>query len=966
MSNTIKSTTQTIYRALFVTLCAIFIFACASSHKGISDEPLKRNAAIVHGELANGMSYYILQNSRPANRILFRLVVKAGSILEDEDQRGIAHLVEHMAFSGTEHFAHNELVHYFESIGMAFGPDVNAYTSFDETVYQLEIPADNQEALKQGLTVMADWAHGITFDDDALQRERDVVIEEWRMGRGFSGRVQEKMLPFIFENSRYAERMPIGSPDIVKNTPRARVIDFYKKWYQSELISIVIVGDIDPAAMEGALKNQFAQDEKTPHNAGQKKESRPEFNAPISNKQRALVITDPESTYPVVQMYELFPSERVRTENDYRQMLLRETASAVLGERLAEKAEQENAPFVYADSSFYQIIRPLSASSAAFIPKDGQFEAAFKSVLDEIDRFARFGVTQDEFERQKRNLLTSARQTWQNRANTESAALVRSLVAGALYNTPVLSPDDEYALITKIVEAITLGEINKAAKKYFSSRGKRLVVTAPENVLPDQKAIEAIWKNYRSPVPLKQIEGFGSARALFEPPEDFAAGQVVAEKQLAMPDGAPVVTELTLSNGSTVLVCPTDFKADTFLFTAISRGGLSLLGDADSLSAAQASEYLELSGLNEFSQAEITKMLAGKQLSIYSRLTQSSASLLGTASRTDIETYFQFIYLYFTAPYFTQSAWDRLLSNMEIEIRGRKNNPQNVFFDELLAYIYDNSPRYVNMTEQAMKSLSASRAERFYRDFFGDAGKFTFIFTGDVDVQLIKSLCEIYIAPLPSSAGRTAGKPATVAQTEARVTAAPFPMGKKTLTVHKGIEEQGIVAIVAGAENPARMTADILVEQEMISLMDSLAQIRLREALREKLGGVYSVSVSTSLVTYPARRFLTQIFFGCDPARANEFIAVVEAELRKLKNTPVSAEELAMLKETFTRRRETSVKTNNFWHNIFVRNIGTRLAAESFAGESLVMQHITPQTLARFFETYLSLENSVTGILLPE
>jgi zinc protease len=959
MSNSPKAIAQKAQKiicAFFFISCFVFIFSCASPHKGVSDAPLKRDPAIVSGVLPNGMSYHILKNSRPANRILFRLVVKAGSILEDEDQRGIAHLVEHMAFSGTEHFAQNDLVHYFESIGMTFGPDVNAYTSFDETVYQLEIPADNEEILKKGLTVMEDWARGITFEETALQRERDVVIEEWRMGRGFSGRVQEKMFPFIFENSRYAERLPIGLPDIVKNTPRERVIDFYKKWYQNELISIVIVGDIDASAMEAALKEHFAHDEKTARDAAQKSEPRPEFSAPISKKQRSLIITDPESTYPVVQMYELFPSERVRTEYDYKQRLLRDIASSVLGERFAEKAEQADAPFVYADSTFYQIIRPLSTSSSAFIPKDGQFEQAFKSVLDEIDRFERFGITQDEFERQKSNLLTYARQAWQNRSNTESSVLVRSLVAGVLYNTPVISPDDDFSLITRNVEGITLGEINKTAKKYFASRGKLLIVTAPENVLPEQKAIEALWKNYRSPVPLKQIENFGTERALFEPPEDFLAGKVSAEKNLSAKNGSPAVTELTLSNGSRVLICPTDFKADTFLFTAINRGGLSLLSDIDSLTASHAAEYLELSGLNGFSQAEITKMLAGKQLSIYPRITQTTASLNGSASFTDIETYFQFIHLYFTAPYFTQSAWDRLLSNMEIEIQGRNNNPQNVFFDQLLAYVYDNSLRYMNETEQTMLLLNAERAEHFYRDFFSDAGKFTFIFTGDVDVETIKSLSEIYIASL---------SPSTRARTEAHITAPVFPKGKKTITVHKGLEEQGIVAIIGGGEDPAQF-ANALVEQELISLMDSLAQIRLREAMREKLGGVYSVSVGTSLSIYPSRRFMTQIFFGCDPARTAEFIAVVESELQKLKSAPISAEEITMLKETFTRKRETGVKTNNFWHNSFVRNIGTRLDAESFADEAAVLQNITPQTISRFFQVYLSLDNAVTGILLPE
>jgi zinc protease len=633
-----------------------------------------------------------------------------------------------------------------------------------------------------------------------------------------------------------------------------------------------------------------------------------------------------------------------------------------LTERFSEKIEQEGTPLVYADSSFYHIIRPLSATSTVFIPKDGQFDAAFKSVLDEMDRFAKFGITADELERQKQNLLTDARLAWQNRDKTESKALIESLIGQVLYDTPLMSPDAEYELAKKTIDGITLGEIKKTVKTYFGSRGKALVVTAPENVLPEQSDIEAIWKNYKSPVPLKPPAAASGERPFFEPPAGFSRGSITAEKKLVLGDvsaqsDAPTVTELALSNGATVIVCPTEFNADTFLFTAITRGGLSLLTDEESLSAARAADYLELSGLNGFPQADITKMLAGKQLSIYPHITQTTASLTGSAATTDIETYFQFIYLYFTAPYFTQSAWERLLSNELIEIQGRKNNPRDVFFNELIAYIYNNSLRYANLTEETLKLLDANRAEQLYRRYFGDAGKFTFIFTGDIDIDEVKQLSETYIAQIPSD---------PVARSdEARITANPFPAGKKNLTVKKGLEEQAEVCIIAGGENHEQIDPP-QIEAEMVSLAGQLAETRLTEALRLRLGSVYGIGVDLSVANYPARRYFAEIIFNCEPSRVNELIAVVNDELQKLRAAPPTAEEITMLKETFARKRETAVKTNNFWHSGFARNIGTRQDAALFARDAEILARITPQNIQRYMRIYLGLDNAVTGILLPE
>ncbi|MDR1786306.1 MAG: insulinase family protein, partial [Spirochaetaceae bacterium] len=450
----------------------------------------------------------------------------------------------------------------------------------------------------------------------------------------------------------------------------------------------------------------------------------------------------------------------------------------------------------------------------------------------------------------------------------------------------------------------------------------------------------------------------GDGRPLFSPPPDFAPGKVVSEEIFSFDagDSPRAVTAFTLSNGARVVLCPTDFKANSFLFTALDRGGSSLLGDEDALSAAKAPDYLELSGLNGFPQAEVGKKLAGTQITIYPQITQSYAALTGSAASSDLETYFQLINLYFSAPYFTESAWDRLISDARNDAGARKSSPEAVFVDEVLAYIYGPSVRFKNLTEETIGLLRADRAEKAYRDFFANPGDFTFVFTGDLSLETLRDLSARYIGSLPA---------APASASEARAVAPSFPKGRTVLRVRKGLDAQGEVLIVAGDEKPPQV-ADIPVEQELVAMAENLAQVRLREALREKTGGVYGVSVGISLWNYPARRFLTQIFFGCDPDRTERLAAITEEELGKLRDAPPAAEEIAMLRETFVRQRETARRENDFWHNALVRNIAGNRARDSFAAEDAVLKALTPETLRRICGIYLNTENAVTGILTPE
>jgi zinc protease len=931
-------------------LFAVFGCATALKPRASAGTALTENPSVISGTLANGMSYRILQNKRPENRIFLRLVVKAGSILEDDDQRGLAHLVEHLAFVGTTHFSGNELVSYFESIGMGFGPDVNAYTTFDETVYMLEIPADDPKALETSLTVLGDWASGITFEETALEKERNVVIEEWRLGRGVSGRQTDAMMPFLFPGSRYAKRLPIGDPDIIRTASRERIMDFYRRWYRPELMTVVIVGDASPALLENAVKTRLSL---VP--ASEIRTERPEYTVPLPKVKQTLVNTDPEAQYTITRLGALFPAVHAQTQEDYREILAVNTAAALLTQRFQEIA-QNDGPFLEAACYVTNIIRPVSAGFVAFLPKTGAFTPAFQSVLDETDRFVRFGVTESELERQKADLLVNAREVWQNRDKTESSALIGALVRSVLTGAPVLSPDDQYQLAVKTIDALTVEEVSAVIARYFADRGSRLMVTAPEDAeLPSQTNITRTWKTYRSRTLAPYDDGLDD-RPLFSPELAGTPGTIVAERTLsAGTGGTPTITEYTLSNGAKVILCPTDFKEDTIVFNAVSPGGLSLVNDSDFPSASVANDYVEYAGLNGFTQAQITKKLAGTDVQVGPTLTETAAGFEGSAAARDVEALFQLVNLYFTAPLFTESAWNRLIANWETQIDGQKKNPTSVFSNEFRRTIYRDSIRYLLFSDEFIPALDKAKAERFYRQFYGEAGNFTFIFTGNLDPEAIKRLSAVYLASLPLAAVKT----------QARETQPAFPEGKPEVLVKKGIEEQAMIVLYFGGVNP-QVEGDIYTEQDLTQGLTELVELRLRETFREKIGAAYGVGVQVSQGNYPSRKYSGEISFGCEPARARELAGLAVGELRAMRDELPREADMTKIRESFTRRRETALKTNRFWQNTLWRYTMRGDPAFRISNQAAALAAMTPETMRRLLNRYFNLDNYVSGILLPE
>jgi zinc protease len=930
-----------------VILLSITVSCATTSSSGRNAVPLESDPALVSGVLENGLSYRILQNKYPENRIALRLAVKIGSIVEADNERGLAHLVEHLAFNGSAHFAENELISYFETIGMQFGPDVNAYTSFDETVYMLEIPADNPDILAASLTIMYDWACGLTFDPDELEKERGVVLEEWRMRRGVSGRALDALLPFLFPFSRYADRNPIGKTEVISGAPRDRIVKFYKKWYRPELMTLVIAGDADAALLEQSVRERLSS---IP--SEKKKTKRPEYKASPLKTKLSLLLSDPEASDTGFYIGSLFPSLKIRNTENFKEQTARELSQSAFNARLEEQVDKGGF-LVNAEYFATDVIGSIDAGILMAKPGDGRFTEAFQAVLDEIDRFAQFGITESELEREKIKLRMNALDEWQNRERRESSYLADYLVESALYDTPVLSPDMKYQLTLDTISALTQAEVNETIKKYYLGRGTRLVTsTYPDAGTPSQKEIGKMWKNYRN-AGLAAYQDKIDARPLFPPESAGQAGSIAAERVLA--EGNPAITELTLSNGAKVVVCQTDFKKDYFIFSAFSPGGLSLVSDEQYPSAALAGAYAGQSGLNGFTAAEVAKKLPGVTARVMPDITADAAVLNGSSSSRDTEAFFQLVNLYFTAPYFRDSAWERETAYIASNIESAKRYPQQALLAEIQKVLYSNSIRFNSSDPAYLEKIRKEESERWYRRFFREAGTFTFIFTGDIALDDVKRFSEQYLASLPSGEENPS----------AQDYYPPFPKSKPVVRVKKGIEPQSMIRLAFGGDNPV-IEGDVWTERELISAAVSLTEIRLRNRIREKLGASYGIGVYCEQLNYPSRRYNAGIEFGCEPDRAEELGSLAIHELESIRPETITSADLVKLLEGFSRRRETALKTNEFWLDVLRSNYGRGEESAKHSDPETVIAAIAPETISRLIQRYFNTENYVTGILLPE
>jgi zinc protease len=907
------------------------------------DQVLPVDPAVRTGQLANGLRYYIRQNARPAQRVALRLAVNVGSIYEENDQRGLAHFLEHMAFNGTQNFKPGELITFLESIGARFGPHVNAYTSFDETVYMLDVPTDRPGYVDRGLLALHDFAAGIALVPEEIEKERGVVIEEWRGRLGAGSRLTDKQLPVLLAKSRYAERLPIGTPEVLKSFPPQRLVDFYRKWYRPDQMAVVVVGDINPAEMQQLVEQRFG--------------AIPAPGAPLEAIDRTVpahddtlfsVATDPEAQGWSVALAHKRPFEAERTVGDYRRALIQQLATQMLNLRLREIARRPNAPFLGAEAGGSGLVRPVEMYELGAAVQEGSIAAGLEALIVEARRMQQFGFTAEELDRARAALLASYDRALKERNTSEHSTYASEYVRAFLEREPIPGIEYEHRIAATFLPTVTIAEVTAEARKLLHDDNRVVLVVAPEKKdtpVPTEAALRATIAK-ATKVPVEAYTDALAGRALVEKPP--VRGKVTARRTIAELD----TTVLTLSNGVDVWLKPTDFKNDQVVISAYAKGGASVASADDYTEATLATALVGVGGIGGLNPVDLSKLLAGKIASASPTISTYTHGISGSASPRDLETALQLNYLAFTAPNLTRESFELLRRRVSSALENQAQNPAYVFNERVDQVNTSNHYSAKALSPADVAQLDLEAMARFYRDRFSNAADFTYFIVGAFSVAEITPLLEQWVATLPSTGKKTS---------TFRDMGVRFPTTAVTDEVRKGREPRGQTVISFFADTK-------LDEFEMhrARAAASLLGIRLRDILREELGGTYGVSVSydNSLPLTGYGAMVVQ--FGSDPGNIEKLTGEVLKEVDRLKRQGPSVEDVKRVQELERRDLETAMKQNSFW-------VGSLQTVHMLGWDPLSITRrtdridkLTPEVLHEMFKRYFPLDRHTVVTLKPE
>lgn len=868
------------------------IIGVAESNASELDQKIPFDSNVRTGTLSNGLKYFIKKNSKPENRAELRLALNAGSMQEDEDQQGLAHFVEHMCFNGTENFEKSELVDYLESIGTKFGPDLNAYTSFDETVYMLQSRTDDQEILDKGMLVLQDWASAVTFDHEEIDKERGVVQSEWRSRLGAGERMQAQTLPVVYQGSRYAERLPIGKREIIEGADYETVKRFYKDWYRPNLMAVIVVGDIDLDQMEADIKKRFSG-LKNPENPRVKKD----YDVPNHKETLVTIATDKEATSTNVQVMYKHPAKALKTKNDYRQSIVRNLYNRMLGSRLDELTQKADPPFTYAYSGYGGSYARTTDSYYSYAGvNENQALRGLEAVLLENERVLKYGFNASELEREKKDLFKYIEKQYKERDKTESGRLARGLVAHFLEDYPMPNAESIFEMYGKYLPTISVSEVNSLAKNWITLENRVVSVTGPEKegvTMPTEAEIREVLEKVTKTAVSEYEDVVVDAPLLAK---KLPATKIAKEEKIDKVD----VTELILENGVRVLLKPTDFKNDEIMFTAYSPGGHSNVSDADFIAASQASSIVNQSGVGEFDAIALSKKLAGQNVSVRTSIYELSEGMSGSSSPDDAETMMKLIYLYFNNPRFDETALQAYILGQKSFLGNLSANPAFFFNEITYKEMNSNHPRKMFFpTIEQYESIKLEQVKKIYEDRFADASDFTFIFVGAFDLEKFKVLAQTYLGNLPVKEREDNWKDLK----------AKTPAAGTNKTFKKGQAPKSYVKVMYKNE----FDWDDNEAKYNLSSTIKLLQIKLREALREDEGGVYGVGVSGYSSKIPYEESTASFSFNANPEDLDNLIAVAFKEIEKVKKDGVEEKDLIKIRETQIQERVKNLKTNRFW-----------------------------------------------------
>jgi len=900
-------------------------------------------ADIKTGTLPNGLKFYIRKNGRPEKRVSLRLAVKAGSLEEHDDQLGLAHLIEHMAFNGSTHFPSGEVFKYFERVGARLGPHVNASTSFDETIYMLDLPTDKGDVVEKGLTALADFAGGLSLDPKEVEKERGVVIEEWRGGLGAGSRIRDKQIPIIFYKSRYADRLPIGKPEIIRGAPVARLRAFYDTWYRPERMAVIAVGDIDPAAMQTAITSTFG-----PLRDRAKAEKVPDGKLTMKHPVMVTVVTDPELTRTNVQVLRKHPRSGDQHVADYRQSLVDRMAQGMLNDRLAEIARRPDAKFLGAGVGSQSITPEVEGFVFTVRPPDDKIEEGMAAVAVEAKRARDFGFSASELDRTKKNLAASYEQIYQERDKSESPSFAQELLSLFLQNEPAPGIAYEYELVKELLPTITTADVGDAMRRLMKDEGKVILVTAPQkdSVTPPAEKVMLDALATAEGASVTAWSDTSTTRALVEKKPQPAA--ISSRREL--PDVG--VTAVKFANGVEAWLKPTTFKNDQIIFTLSAPGGASFAACEDFEEAALATNYVRTSGIGGLKALDLEKLLAGKNAGAAPSIALSSHSISGSAAPVDLETGLQLLYQDFVAPGDDPEQFDVMKRQLLAAVQNRGRAPGQVFGEKLEQVNTSGHCTSQPLTAERINRLDRQKMLSFYKQRFSNATDFTFFMVGAFKVDDVLPLISQYVGGLPATGP---------ARTEVKDVGIHFPSASVREKVEMGREPRANVQLSFYAE-----ASSDPVEAENVLAARTVLDIALRDVLREDLSQTYTVSVGQGGPGLPQKGGgYMRVTFGAAPENIASMSDRVFTEIKRLQQDGPSEDLTNRAKEAARRDYETSLQQNGYWMGRLqaVRQFGRD--PKEILTRSARIDAVTPQTIQNVIRKNFPIDRYTVVTLTP-
>ncbi|MCM5662750.1 M16 family metallopeptidase [Galbibacter mesophilus] len=934
------------YFCMLLALC-LFIGTAQQSKETFNDlqNKIPFDSSVKKGTLDNGLTYYVKKNKKPSAKAELRLVINAGSILEDPDQLGLAHLIEHMAFNGTKSFKKNKLIDYLQSIGVSFGADLNAHTSFDETVYKLTVPTDNKEYFKTSIKILREWADGISFDPEEIDKERGVVAEELRARNTANARLYDQTIGAMTNNSRYADRLPIGTLDVILNSEYESVTNFYNDWYRPDLMAVIIVGDVNLDETEKMIKKQFGS-LKSFH---KKPRQRTKFSIPNNTKPVVKIATDIEARNVNISLYYKKNSQVQTTLKDYKNSIVRSLFSGMLKARLSEAELEIDTPILSSTAGLGNFLADKESLYIRSVLKEEQIEEGVSTLLSINENIKQHGFTISELNRYKEYLLNNALLFEKEQGKIPSKYYVEKLIDNFTYNDPFPGESFRYNFYKQFLPSITLAEVNALAKKWITNDGLTVIVKAPEKknvAIPSEEKIKTLISETKSRNLEPYVDNLADKKIEVTINEE---GSIVNKDYNKKID----VTTWELSNGVKVIAKPTMLQNDLISLHGYRPGGSSLAPDSIYVSARNAGSIIGSSGMLDISGLELEKLTMGKTVSITPYINFYEELFSGSSTAEELELMLTMLHLYFTNPNKDIKQFEAEKQRMIANTKNDTLSPDAIFDNEISKIMTNNHLRGTPITvNQLQEELDLDTAFDFYKKRFSSANGFTFIFVGSFDIEKLKTLSKKYLATLPTD--RNSIK-------EWRDINLRRVNGIHKNTVKKGKENKAKVDLRFTG------TLDYTLDRGLtVSLLGDLLRIKLTEELRENMSGVYGVQVSGFATDAPYDWYRMHVRFTCSPENKDALIEKVHDVINNIKENGASEKDVKKIVETRINRAKDGLKYNQYWSSKLKSATIYNWNPEEILDPKRGLEKVNSAYFKKAANTYFDNENYVETILLPE